>query len=291
MWMSRGTNAVIFPRRRPGPIRVLAVVILLGATACLRGFQASKFPTNDGLYAAGMGEFSKKHWDNAVSAFQKLTLELSARDTLLPLSHWYLAQAHEHKQEHILAATSFSRLAESFPDDSLADDALLAAGSAYLKLWRSPELDPQYGILAQAQYRTLIGVYPESPLRKDSEAGLLRIDEMFAAKDYLNGVQYVRRGAFDSSIIYFKDVVKNYPNTDHARLALLKMVEVYRKPQMNYKDEAAETCTTLRTAYPADKDVAKLCAVPGTVVDSTAASAKPVKPVADSAAPARKPPR
>jgi len=288
MYAGEGTTVVTFPRRWVA----LLLTAVLASAACSRGFQLRKFTTNDTLFAASLGEFNKKKWDNAITGFEKLTLDLSARDSLLPLSHWYLAQAHENKGEHILAATSFSRLAESFPDDSLADDALLAAGNAYLKLWRSAELDPQYGTLGQAQFRTLIGVYPESPLRKDADAALLRIDERFAEKDYLTGMHYVRRGAFDSSIIYFKDVVKNYPNTDHVRLSLLRMVEVYRRPQMNYKEEAAETCTTLRTAYPDDKEVARVCGSPADP------AAKPVKPgekagvaPADSAAPVRKPPR
>jgi outer membrane protein assembly factor BamD len=281
MSASRGTTGVI-TLRRSVTFLVIAVVAM---TACSRGFQLRKYSTNDALYAASLGEFNKKKWDNAIMGFEKLTLDMSARDTLLPLSHWYLAWSHENQQEHILAATSFSRLAESFPDDSLADNALLEAGNAYLRLWRNPELDPQYGTLAQAQFRTLIGVYPESPLRPVADAAMLALDDRYAAKDYLNGMFYVRRGAFDSAIIYFKSVVKDYPNTDHARLALLRMVEVYLRPQMNYKDEAAETCTTLRTAYAGDKDVAKTC---GAAADAVA---KVVKPAADSAVPVRKPPR
>ena len=290
MWMSRGTNGVMRLRRQVA----LLFVAVLAMGACVRGFQVKKYPTNDGLFKASLAEYQNKKWDNAITGFEKLTLELSARDTLLPLAHWYLAWSHEHREEHILAATSFTRLAESFPDDSLADDALFQAGSSYLRLWKNPELDPQYGILSQSHLRTLLSVYPDSPLRKDAEAQLLKIDDMFAAKDYLIAVQYTRRGAFDSSIIYFKDVIKNYPNSEHARLALLRMVEVYRKPQMNYKEEAAETCTTLRTAYAGDKDVAKLCGLAAAVADSTAKpanTAKPVKPTVDAAVLARSPPR
>ncbi len=279
-----GTNGVMLVRRR----FIFFVVVALATAACSRGFQGRKFPTNDGLYTASLAELKTKKWDNAIFGFEKLTLELSARDTLLPLSHWYLAQAHEAKSEHILAATSFTRLAESFPDDSLADDALYQAGASYLRIWQNPELDPQYGTLAQSHIRTLLSVYPDSPLRKDAEAALLSLDDRYASKDYLNGMFYVRRGAFDSSIIYFKSVVKDYPNTEHARLALMRMVEVYRAPQMNYKEEAAETCTTLRTAYAGDKEVVKLCGSPAAVADS---AAKPIKPAADSAAPARKSPR
>jgi outer membrane protein assembly factor BamD len=227
--------------------------------ACAGGFRVARFPTTPGLYAASLAEFNKGKWDNAITGFEKLTLDLGARDTLLPLANWYLASAHDRRGEHIIAATTFSRLAESFPDDTLADDALVAAGDAYLAVWRRPELDPQYGTLAQLAYRQLLSVFPDSPLAARAEAGLLRIDEMFAQKDYDTGMYYVRRGAYDSSILMFKYVVKDYPNTNHARLALMRMVEVYRRPQMNYKEEAAETCTTLRAAYADNPEVAALC--------------------------------
>lgn len=271
-----GTKGLMSSRRF---VTVLAAVAgIVSASACGRGFQLRKYPATDALFAASLAELGKKKWDNAISGFEKLTLDLSARDTILPLAHWYLAQAHEGKKEFILAATSYSRLAEAFPDDSLGDDALFASGRAYLRLWRSPTLDPQYGTLAQVQFRQLLNVYPESPLKAETEKALLSIDEQFAAKDYLTGVFYVRRNAFDSSIIMFKDVVKNYPNTDHARMALLRMVEVYRQPRMNYKEEAAETCGTLRTAYSGDPEVARICPV-AVVADS---AAKPVKPPVDT---------
>lgn len=243
--------------------RWAVIAALCAVAACSRGFQLRRYPAPADLFTASVAELQKRKWDNAVAGFEKLTLDLSARDTLLPLAHWYLARAHEGKKEFLLASTSYARVAESFPDDTLADDAMLASGDAYLRLWRKPELDPQYGALAQLQYRQLLGVYPDSPLADTAEVRLLAIDERFAAKDYGNGMYYVRRGAYDSSIILFKDVVKNYANTDHARLALMRMVEVYRRPQMNYREEAAETCATLRTAYAGDPDVQKLCPPPG----------------------------
>lgn len=263
---------------------VTASLVAGVSAACFGGFQVRRFPTSDALYAASLAEFKKGNWDNAVTGFEQLTLDLSARDSLLPRSYWYLAHAHEHRNEYILAATTYSRLAQSFPDDSLADDALLASGDSYLEVWRRPDLDPQYGTLAQIQYRQLLGVYPDSPLAAKADSGLRRIDEDFAAKDYTNGVYYTKRRAFDSAIIYFKDVVKDYPNTDHARLALMRMVEVYRRPELNYKDEAAETCTTLRSAYGGDPGVHTLCPV---AADSGGVASN--RPPADAAR--RSPPR
>src|SRR4030095_3315349 len=46
------------------------------------------------LYGAGLREYQRRHWGNAVAAFEKLTTDLPARDTLLPRAYWYLANAH-----------------------------------------------------------------------------------------------------------------------------------------------------------------------------------------------------
>jgi outer membrane protein assembly factor BamD len=261
-----------------GSFAFRAALLVAITAACVPSFQPKRFHTNTDLFAASLAEYNKKHWDNAVTGFERLTLDLSARDTLLPRSHWFLALAHEQKGEHLLAATSFLRLAETFPDDSLADDALLAAGDSYASLWRDPGLDPTYGTLAQTEYRLLVSIYPDSPLAGRAQKAIGQIDDKFATKDYETALQYMRRRAYDSALIYFKDVVKNYPNSFRARDALVRMVEVYRNPVMNYQDEAKETCITLRAAYASDPEVTKMCPAAGPAVDSAGKSVKPAKP-------------
>jgi outer membrane protein assembly factor BamD len=267
----------------------LLVAALAIGTACRPAFQPRSFPSTNALFAASLAEYHAKRFDNAVTGFERLTLDLSARDTLLPLAHWYLAHAHEMKKEHLLAASSYARLAESFPDDSLAPAALLLAGQSYSELWRRPDLDPTYGDLAQIQFRQLSTLYPDSPLKKQADSASLNIDERKAAKDYGIGMHYVRRKAFESSLIYFKDVVKNYPLTVMAHDALMEMVVVYRRPELKFVPEAAETCGTLRTTYPTDPAVATLCPVPG-VATADSAGAKGKGKAKAPAAPAKKKP-
>jgi outer membrane assembly lipoprotein YfiO len=270
--------------RSSAVVRAAVVAAALTAVAaCRPSFQPRGFSSSAALYNASLVEYNSKRYDNAVTGFERLTLDLSARDTLLPLAHWYLAHAHEMKLEHLLAASSYARLAESFPDDSLAPPALLLAGRSYSELWRRPDLDPTYGDLAQIQFRQLISIYPDSPFRKQADSASLDIDDRKAQKDYGIGMHYVRRKAYESSLIYFKDVVKSYPATKAARDALVELVIVYRRPELKYLPEAAETCLTLRTAYPGDAEVAALCpnTAPG---DSVAAKPKPLLPV-----PVRKP--
>ncbi len=237
-------------------------VLGIGAQGCFRSFNVRQFSTSVSLYEAGMAKYREGKWDDAAQAFERLTLDLPARDTLLPRAHWYLGQSRLQKGERLLAAQAFIRLSETMPDDSLADDALMHAGRAYAALWRRPSLDPQYGYLAETQFRLLVGVYPNSPLADSATAELGRLDEWFADKDFQTARHYQRRKAYDSAILYFKDVVKNYPETDKARQAMLHLVEVYRLPVLGYVEDAEEVCDALRAAYPADADVRRVCVRP-----------------------------
>jgi outer membrane protein assembly factor BamD len=252
------------------------VATLLVLAACHPDFEITKFPTNEALYRAATEEYSRGRWDNAVSAYEKLTTDLPARDTLLPRAHWFLAKSHQQKGEWVLAATSFSRLTESFPDDTLADDAALEAARSYRKLWRKPALDPTYGESALAAYNTLLGLYPTSPLIPVARKELSELEEMFAQKNYLSGMYYFRRGGYDSGIIYFKDVLSRYPTSQSARLAQLRLVDSYKK--IRYKEDAVEACAALRKNFPNDAEVRTTCAdvaAPPSPVAASPTSAPP----------------
>jgi outer membrane protein assembly factor BamD len=240
------------------PVLSLLALVLVG-TGCFRTLNPRDFSSSSALFLAGKREFDKGKWQNAINAFERLTVDLPTRDTLLAPSHWFLGQARLRKDERLLAAQSFMRLAEAFPQDTLADDALLASGDAYRGLWRRPALDPQYGHLAQTQYRLLAGVYPDSPLADTARARVLAIDEMLAGKDYETAMHYIRRRAYDSAVLYLRDVVQQFPETDKARQAMLRLVEVYRLPSMNYREDAEEVCAALRAGFPNDREVLALC--------------------------------
>jgi len=224
---------------------------------CLKTFDLTRYQNNPALFSAGVAQLQAEKWDNAVRIFEKLTLELPARDTLLPLSQYHLAQAYSGRGEHLLSAQSYYRLAESFATDSLADDALYRAGREYQAMWRSPVLDAQYGGEAVATYEMLLGLYPDSDWRDSATAQMSTLQEEFATKDYRTGMFYLRRKAYDSAIIYFRDVVDKFPTAARSRDALLRLAEAY--DAIRYRDDKADVCKTLLEKYPTDAEVAKTC--------------------------------
>jgi outer membrane protein assembly factor BamD len=232
-------------------------MLLAAPLACKPAFDPKIFPSTDKLYQAAMAEYKARHYDNAAKAFEKLTLDLPARDPRLPLAFYYLAQSQKKQGENLLAAATYNRLIDAFPQDSLVDDALYLSGRAYQEEWRHPELDATYGTNALTAYQSLLASYPDSPFAAPAKKEIDKLDEWLAEKDYNTGYLYLKRKAFDSAILYFKDVVRLHPNAPKAKDAYLRLLESYRA--IKYTEDARDVCDAMRKAYTNDRDVSKAC--------------------------------
>jgi outer membrane protein assembly factor BamD (BamD/ComL family) len=67
----------------------------------------------------------------------------------------------------------------------------------------------------------------------------------------------MRRKAYDSAIIYLRDVVTKYPQTARSRDALIQLARAY--DAIRYRDDKADVCKTLREKYPGDREVTDVC--------------------------------
>ena len=235
----------------------LLALLLAAPLACKPPFDPKIYPNADKLYQVAMAEYKARRFDNAAKAFEKLTLDLPARDPRLPLAFYYLAQSQEKNGENLLAAGTYNRLIDAFPQDTLVDDALYLSGQAYEREWRHPELDATYGRSAITAYESLLASYPDSPFSKRAQGRLTRLDEWLAEKDYNTAYLYLKRKAFDSAILYLKDVIRQHPNAKKTRDAHLRLLEAYRA--IKYTEDARDLCDAMRKAYPNDRDVREAC--------------------------------
>lgn len=248
----------------------LAVIGLLALAGCRAEFQLKKFTTNEALYSASLRQFQRGKWDDAAAGFEKLTLDLAPRDTLAARSFWYLGLTRQHQHDYQLAAQAFNRIFESFPDDSLMDDALYEEGRSYQSMWTRPDRDATYGDAALATYSSLATYRPDSPLIPKARTEIAKLQAMFAQKNYDIAMYYFRDKAYDSGILYLKLVLENWPDAPRAKDAALRLIQAYRDPSIRYLAEADEACASLRLKYPTDADVIRACPLP------PAAAAKPV---------------
>jgi outer membrane protein assembly factor BamD len=235
----------------------MLALLLAAPLACKPAFDPKIYPNTDKLYQVAMAEFNAHRYDNAAKAFEKLTLDLPARDPRLPLAFFYLAQSQNKLGENLLAAGTYNRLIDAFPQDTLVVDALYLSGRAYQEEWRHPELDATYGNNALTAYQSLLASFPDSKFAAPAKKEIAKLDEWLAEKDYNTGYLYLKRKAFDSAILYFKDVIRLHPNAPKTKEAYLRLLEAYRA--IKYTEDARDLCDAMRKAYPSDRNVTKSC--------------------------------
>ena len=200
-----------------------------------------------------------RHGDfrRAQVVLMRLNFEFAPGQPEAAAARYYLAECAFQTGDRVQAAHEFRKVADEFPASEYAPLALLRAGDSNLRLWRRAELDPTYGETALSIYQELTGRYPASDAAARARPHVRRLQNQFAEKAYKNGMFYLRRKAYDSAIIYFKDVIANYPDAALAPNALLRLVDSYRA--IGYKDELQETCAHLRRFYPQATGLAKSC--------------------------------
>ena len=188
---------------------------------------------------------------------QRLNFEFAPGQPEAVVARYYLAECYFQTGDRVQAAHEFRKVADEFPTSEYAPLALLRAGDANLRLWRRAELDPTYGETALSIYQELAARYPDSDAAARARPHVRRLQNQFAEKTYKNGMFYLRRRAYDSAIIYFKDVIANFPDAKLAPDALLRLVDSYRA--IGYTDELQETCAHLHRFYPQATGLAKSC--------------------------------
>jgi outer membrane protein assembly factor BamD len=240
----------------------LACAFLVAAAACGGPKQAQTTPVvqPEAELARGMELFRRGQFRKAQVVFQRLTFEFSVTQVEMAQARYYVAECNFQIGDYVQAASDFRRVADEFSTTEYAPTALLRAGDSNLRLWHRPELDPSYGETALAIYQELAARYPDSDAAARGRLHVRRLEETFAEKAYKTGIFYMRRKAFDSAIIYFKDVIANYPNARRAPDALLRLVDSYRA--IGYTQEVQETCEHLRRFYPNASQLAASCPAP-----------------------------
>jgi outer membrane assembly lipoprotein YfiO len=252
--------------------RTLGFAFLLMAAGCARHAGPAAQPSGptpiaeargatpaklDSIWAAVDSAYKRHKWDDVVTLVQRFALEAPGSDPRVSQGRLYLGDAHVGKHEYLEAAREYRRVSDENPLDPLAPDALLRVGDAYAKLWRRPELDASYGQTALATYQELLSRYPNSDPAKQGQLRISELQDKFAVKQYKAAMYYLRFKAYDSAIIYIKDLVVSYPRAKIVPQALTQLIKAYRA--LNYAEDVQETCDYLRKYHPGDTGAQKVC--------------------------------
>jgi outer membrane protein assembly factor BamD len=206
-------------------------------------------------------ELAVRHgkWGDAIKLLERVLLEFPPGDPRIPQAHYWLGEAYHARGSHLEGVREFRKASDETPNHPLAPEALLRVGDVYAELWRRPELDPTYGQTALATYQELLNRYAGTNAAKRAQLRIAELHERFAYKMYKAAMFYFRLKAYDSAILYLKDLVATYPKTPIVPEALVKLVEAYRK--LGYREDVQETCDYIHRFHPKAPGANEVCPI------------------------------
>ena len=211
----------------------------------------------DAKWNQALKAFRAGYWKTARTGFEKLLPELAPGDPRRAQALFYTGECYFAVNDNLQAIRQFRQVADQTPNDPLAPDALLRAGDSYAELWKRPELDPTYGETAMGTYQELLNRYPDTNAAAQAKLRMAALQEEFAIKLYKAALYYLRLKAWDSAILYLRDVVATYPKSSVAPDALIKLVVTYKR--IGYEEDMQETCGYIRRFHPDTPDIDEYC--------------------------------
>jgi outer membrane protein assembly factor BamD len=213
--------------------------------------------TIDSLWRQAEQAVRHGKWSDAEKLLERATLEFPPGDRRIARAHFDLGEAQFAQNRQLEAAREFRKASDETPNDPIAPEAILRLGDVYADLWRRPELDPTYGQTALSTYQELLNRYPGSSAATRGQQRIAELNERFAFKEYKAAVFYLRLKAYDSAILYLKDLVATYPKAEVVPDALVKLVQAYKA--LGYREDVQETCGYIHRYHPQAPKAGEVC--------------------------------
>lgn len=230
--------------------RILDTVFLAGAlgavTACASG---SKYQGLDApaVYRLAQEEFANEDYRDAAETLDRLLLVFPTFEQAAE-AHYMMAEAYFLSEQYITASSEYVRFLDRYPAHPDAPVAALGVCRSYSELSPISQRDQTFTEQALTVCRNVVADHPDHEVAREAAELSNAMRGKLARKIYDNGAYYLRRQLYDSSIIYFEDVVDAYPETEWAPKALLGMIEAYEK--IGYEDERDTARDRLLSQYP-----------------------------------------
>lgn len=229
---------------------LLVVTALVGACASSQPFRGMDV---DEVMRTGVEAFENEDYEFAVQAFERVLFSSPGYERA-PEARHLLARSFFRREQYVTAASEYTRFLDRFPTHEMAPDAALGVCRSYVELSPIVERDQSHTRQALTSCRSVAREYAGTEEGRRGAELAARMENKLARKVLNGGQFYLKRKMFDSAIIYFEDVVENYPDTDVVPRALKGLVEA--NTAIGYQQEAEDWRQQLLQEYP-DSEAAR----------------------------------
>ena len=159
----------------------------------------------------------------------------NAAENLYPQSIWaprsiLMASYSFYSQDYYGDAISeLSRFLKNYPINKNTAYAYFLLATCYYELIVDEKKDLSPLLKSKENFQIILDKYPNTDFALDARFKLLLINNILASKELYIGKYYLQKEKWIPAINRFKNIQKNYSETDYVEEAIHRLVEVYYK--------------------------------------------------------------
>jgi outer membrane protein assembly factor BamD len=177
----------------------------------------------------------------------------NAAENLYPQSIWaprsiLMASYSFYSQDYYGDAISeLSRFLKNYPINKNTAYAYFLLATCYYELIVDEKKDLSPLLKSKENFQIILDKYPNTDFALDARFKLLLINNILASKELYIGKYYLQKEKWIPAINRFKNIQKNYSETDYVEEAIHRLVEVYYK--IGLEEESKKYAITLGYNY------------------------------------------
>lgn len=137
--------------------------------------------------------------------------------------------AYKELKDYDSAILMFKDLIDKYPSSSLIDRARYQLAECSKLLSLDSEYDQTSTVVAREEFEDFIEKHPESEMKQEAEDIVDKLKNRQAQNAYNIAQFYEARHMPDSAVIYYKDIMQNYPDTEWAQKAEERISEIEKR--------------------------------------------------------------
>lgn len=182
------------------------------------------------LFDRAVRELDRSRYNVARLTFQTL-INTYPDSEFLPQAKYKLAESFYREGTTSAlnqAELEFKDYITFFPTSDLADDAHYNVAKTHIRQMEKPDRDRTQALLAEAELRSMIETYPDSPLLDDAKQKLRAVQEVLAEGVYKIGNFYFIKKSYPAAVDRYKEVLQKYPDFSKSPDTLYNLAESLR---------------------------------------------------------------
>lgn len=199
---------------------------LVGLSSCSKYQKLLKSSDNEIKYKKAVEYYDSGDYYRALQLFDQLLPFFKGTDKAEQLNYYY-PYCYFEQRDYIMASYYFMRYAKNYPNNERAEECVYM--SAYCKYLKSPKysLDQTSTYEAIDELQLFINLYPKSYRVENCNNMIDKLREKLEEKAYNAALLYYKMERYKSAILSFKNVLKDFPNSQYKEDILFHIVKSY----------------------------------------------------------------